>query len=300
MQPLSRTRSVLLAVAAALAFSIALGTANGLQTVVQERLGWSETAARLLQAAGCTAITLAGVVLLARIHHRPLSWIGLRRRRVLIDLGTGLVVVATAAVVVLGPTLAAGGVRVQSVDPGALLVFLVLTVVVAAGHEAVPEELAFRGLAFSALRERASTLLAGLVMSVIFVLSSGVSNVVYSLIVRATGVGTPPWYTVAPPGEDPVVYVVFLLLWSCCLIAARLATGSLWTPMAAHLLLLILNRLVIGTGTGLTVQLADPSVALVLPAYLLVATLGFLGLRAYRVRSDRSGPVVSARVHARG
>src|SRR5690606_10448774 len=120
--------------------------------------------------------------------------------------------------------------------------YLATTVVVATGLEAFPEELTFRGFAYSSLRSRLRPTLAATVATVVFVLAPGLSMVWTALVVRVLGTGSPPWYAIAPSGEEPVSYVMLLVLWSICLIQARQVTGSIWVGVAAHLLLLIVNR----------------------------------------------------------
>lgn len=260
-------------------FSIALGVASGVGLGVAELLGWPRIAGSLTQAALCTLITLAGIGWLARFTSSAADWYGFRQTRIARDLGIGFGVVAAAAVVVIGPTAALGGISITGFDPGPLLVFVGTTVLVATGLEAFPEELTFRGMAYSSLRGRLRPVLAATAATVIFVLAPGLSTVWTALIRRALGAGEPPWYSLAPAGQDPISYLLLLVLWSVCLIQARQVTGSIWVGVAAHLLLLIINRSLLGSATGLGVQLSSPDLILIIPGYVVLATIGFGLLR---------------------
>ncbi|MFC7620221.1 type II CAAX prenyl endopeptidase Rce1 family protein [Microlunatus sp. GCM10028923] len=267
------------ALGAMIIFSVALGVASGIGLGVARTMGWPWPAGSLLQAALCTVITLAGIGWLARRTNSATAWFGFRGSKIIRDLGIGFGVIAAAAVVVIGPAAVLGGIRFQGVDPAPLLTWLGVTVLVATGLEAFPEELAFRGLAYSSLRGRLRPFLAATVATVIFVLAPGLSTTVSALITRALGAGEPPWYAIAPPGQDPVSYLMLLVLWSCCLIQARQVTGSIWVGVGAHLLLLIINRTLLGSATGSGVQLAGPDLILVIPGYVILATVGFALVR---------------------
>lgn len=267
-----------------LVFAIALGTANGLSTTVSHAFGWPRLRTSLLQALLCSALTAAGIWWLARRFRIHPACFGVRRAGLVRDLLTGCAVALGSGVVVIGLSSALGLITVTSVRPAELAVFLLTTVVVATGLEAFPEELAFRGFAFSSLRTGWSTGMAAVGATVLFMLASGLSEVVSSTIEWGLADGTGPAYSAAPAGEDPVVYLVFLMVWSICLLSARLLTGSIWTGVAAHLMLLISNRLLLGRATGLEVELSHPDVVLIVPGYVLLAALGFALLRRDRTR----------------
>ncbi|WP_170225020.1 hypothetical protein [Nocardioides albertanoniae] len=74
-------------------------------------------------------------------------------------------------------------------------------------------------------------------------------------------------------------YVLLLVLWSICLIQARQVTGSIWVGVAAHLLLLIVNRTLLGSADGSGVEIAHPDLILIIPAYVVLATIVFGLLR---------------------
>lgn len=260
-------------------FSFALGAASGIGLGAATALGWPDPVGSLLQAALCTVITLAGIGWLARLTRSAAEWYGFRRQRIGRDLALGLGVVAAAAAVVIIPTAAFGGIRFQGPDPGPLLLYLGSTVLVATGLEAFPEELTFRGLAYSSLRGRLRPTLAAAAATVIFVVAPGLATFWSALFTRLLGAGAPPWYSFAPPGQDPLGYLLLLVLWSICLIQARQVTGGIWVGVAAHLLLLIINRTLLGSATGSGVALAHPDLVLIIPGYVILATIGFGLLR---------------------
>lgn len=260
-------------------FCIALGVATGVGLGGAELMGWPRTVGSLIQAALCTSITVAGVGLIARSTNTKAKWVGLHRDRIVRDLVAGFGVIAAAALLVLGPVAVLGGIRFDGIDPGPLFSYLGLTVVVATGLEAFPEEFAFRGMAFSSLRERLRPIVAATAATVLFVFAPGLSMVVTAVVTRILGVGHRPWYALAPDGQEPISYLVLLTLWSICLIQARQVTGSIWVGVGAHLLLLLINRTLLGSATGSGVQLSDPDLILIIPLYVVVAAIGFRLIR---------------------
>ncbi|WP_152365950.1 CPBP family glutamic-type intramembrane protease [Microlunatus speluncae] len=271
------------ALGAMIIFTVALGAASGIGLGVANLMGWPRTVASLIQAALCTVIALAGIGWLARITRSAAEWYGFRRTGIGRDLLLGFGVVAAAAVVVIGPTAALGGLRFDGVDPGPLLLWLGTTVIVATGLEAFPEELAFRGMAYSSLLGRLRPFLAAAVATVIFVLAPGLATFWTALIMRLLRAGEPPWYSLAPEGQDPITYLMLLTLWSICLIQARQVTGRIWVGVAAHLTLLIINRTLLGSATGSGVSLAQPDLMLIIPGYVILATIGFAVVRGRRL-----------------
>lgn len=276
--------ALLRALAATLVFVVALGVANAVSLVAGERFGWPGLVRSLVQAVLCTVITLVGITGLGQASGVRPPWYGLRRAGAWRDVGSGFAVVAVAAGAVVAVAAVAGRVRVAEVDLGLLVLFLLSTAVVATGLEAFPEELAFRGMAYSSLRSRAAGWVAVAGSTLLFVLAPGASTVVSAALVRLMGSPLPIGVSLAPGGANPVDYLVFLVLWSLCLTAARLVTGSIWTAVGAHLLMLVVNRLLIGASDGLRVDLAGADQLVILPAYVLLAALGFVLLRRRRTR----------------
>ncbi|MDQ0174670.1 CPBP family intramembrane glutamic endopeptidase [Bacillus chungangensis] len=87
--------------------------------------------------------------------------------------------------------------------------------------EALPEELAFRGMLYDVLRHRFSTWLAVLFQTLLFVLSA-IAN-----------------------GGGPGMYIIQILCFGICLQLLRLWTGSLWATIGFHIAYLEIIRFVI-------------------------------------------------------
>jgi membrane protease YdiL (CAAX protease family) len=210
----------------------------------------------------------------------------LRRRR---ELGlvdglrgftTGVVVTGASATVVLGLGTLAGWISWGRFHPGDVLVFLVTNAVVAVLLEAFPEEICLRGHGWSALRSRYRGAIAAVGTTFLFLLVPGFSSVVQLALGRIVG-ATPSSLRLAPAGEDPVAYFFLLTVFGLTLIAARQATGSLWTSIGTHLTFLTVNRLTIDGASrdaGWSAELVSPDVLLLVPLYLVLAAI------VYRVR----------------
>lgn len=286
------------AVAAALIFSLGLGLASGIGGVTTERLGFSGFLARLTPALLCTVLVLAGIGWLARRTRSTPAWFGFRRSGALLDALRGAGVVLGSAVVVFGITTLFGGLRFSTPDAGALASFILTTILIATLLEAFPEELAFRGLAYSSLRGRFGELLAGVLATVLFLIAPGLSSIPYGLVLRLFGEEA-PLYRFAPVGQDAISYAMLLAVWSFTLICARRVTGSIWTGVGAHVMLLIVNRLLLqgaGPDTGLPIELASPDLIVLIPVYVALAGVGFTALRGVHRKSTGGTTRVSSNV----
>ncbi|MDQ0174672.1 CPBP family intramembrane glutamic endopeptidase [Bacillus chungangensis] len=98
--------------------------------------------------------------------------------------------------------------------------------------EALPEELAFRGMLYDVLRHRFSTWLAVLFQTLLFVCFP-IANVLMAVIVGLT------------IESVSLGYIILLLCFGICLQLLRLWTGSLWTTIGFHLAFLEINRFVL-------------------------------------------------------
>jgi membrane protease YdiL (CAAX protease family) len=200
----------------------------------------------------------------------------------------GLGVTGGSAVLVLGAGTLAGWISWGSFDLSTVLVFLVTNTVIAVLLEALPEEISLRGHTWTALRSRYRGLIAAVGTTALFLLVPGIASVVQFVLGRIVGVPTQE-LSLTPPGEDPVVYLVLLAIFGFTLIAARQATGSLWTSIATHLTFLTVNRLTIDGAkrdAGWSATLDSPDVLLLVPLYLVLAALIYQQL-------GRSRPVLS-------
>ncbi|MDX2972345.1 CPBP family glutamic-type intramembrane protease [Kribbella solani] len=189
--------------------------------------------------------------------------------------GFGVLVTGGCAAVVLGAGTLAGWISWGSFHPGDVLVFLITNAVVAILLEAFPEELTLRGHTWSALRSHHRGLIAALGTTLLFLLVPGFSTVVQLVLSRILGLDS-PGLSLAPAGQDPVSYFILLTVFGLTLIAARQATGSLWTSIGTHLTFLTVNRLTVDGAdrdSGWSAELASPDVLLLIPLYLLLAAI---------------------------
>jgi len=248
---------------------------------------------RLVPAALVGGIALSLVVLLGRYDGRPvLPRLGLDRgRSALRGFVLGVVVTGTSAVVVLGAGSAAGRLSWSPADPVPLIVFLFTNGVVALLLEALPEEVTLRGYTWTALRLRWSASVAAVGTTALFLLVPGATSLVQAGVGLLLGIGPLPVGPV-PAGQDAVSYLVLLTVFGFTLVAARTATGSLWTAVATHLTFLTVNRITFEGVRRDAGWSADPTpdAVLLVPLYLLVALGVYLVLGRLRRRRPEHTP----------
>ncbi|GAB2565248.1 CPBP family glutamic-type intramembrane protease [Kribbella endophytica] len=163
------------------------------------------------------------------------------------------------------------------VDPAQVARFLITNAAIAVLLEAFPEELTLRGHTYSTLRTTTRPWLAAVITTAFFLVTPALSSVIESALTLSTH---KPW--LVPPGEDPISYLFLLTLFGFTLIAARNATGSLWTSIGTHLTFLTINRLTLygeARNAGWSMHLETPDAVLLIPAYLLLAAIIFCVLR---------------------
>ena len=249
----------------AFAMAVALGTASTASGALSGIPTWLE---RLLPALLCTAIA----VLLIR------PW---RRRRELGLVGGprpflhGVAVTGGSAAVMLGAGTALGWIEWGPFDLISVLLFVLTNAVIAVLLEAFPEELTLRGHTYSALREGHRPWISAVGTTFLFLLVPGCASVIEALLSRLIGVASPT-PSLAPPGEDLVGYLILLTVFSFTLVAARTATGSLYASIATHLTFLTVNRLTLlgdDRDSGWSAELTAPDAILLIPGYLLLATI---------------------------
>lgn len=267
-----------------LAFAGALALGSVASTAADQRLGLTGFGAKAVPAVVVFAVAVPAVLLLCRrVDRRPLPSIGVRRPGAAL-LGVG--VVLAAAVLVFGLDALGGGLAVESVDAGTLLIFLATNTLLALLLEAVPEELVFRGYVFAALADRWRPWCAALVTTALFVVAPALSIVLAAGLGVVLGLPTDP-PTFAPGGQDPLAYAILLAVFGVMLILARIATGSVWACVAAHLSFLTINRIVLPSSafdTGVVVS-APPGTELLVLGYLVLALVAFAVLGRRRARS---------------
>lgn len=278
---------------AAFCFALALGVA-GVAGTVAVREGLSGTAAKAVPALVVSGITVPLIVLLRhRLDRRSLASLGARRPATAL---LGLMIVVAAGALVFGVAALAGGIEITSVDWSELGLFLIINTVLALLLEAVPEELTFRGYVLNAFTDRSRTMPAAILTTTLFVAAPGLSNVISWLLGVALGVPVEP-PTFAPGGGDPLSYAVLLTVFSAMLITVRLAIGSIWAAVGAHLGFLTMNRILFptkGFHTGVTV-VTPPGAELLVLVYLLVAlAAGLMVTRVRRLVARNGRPVEEA------
>jgi MFS family permease len=277
--------------AAVLAVAIGVGTALG--AAVTDGLGLTEFVGSLLSALLCSAIAVPLILVLRRRwDRRPLSGIGLTGlRESTMAFLLGVAVTVGSAGVTLGAGTAAGWLRWGPFDLAVLLAFVITNGIVALLLEALPEEVSLRGYAWTALRERHRAVTATLVTTGLFLVVPGASIVIYAAVMAIlTGESSP--ISIAPAGEDPLSYVVLLVVFGLTLIAARTArsSASLWTCIGTHLAFLTINRVTIvgqQREAGWSTEFTTPGAVFLVPAYLTMAALIYLVL-AHRHRRRTS------------
>ncbi|WP_052129301.1 type II CAAX prenyl endopeptidase Rce1 family protein [Clavibacter michiganensis] len=284
-------RAVLVALLGWVVLGVALGLSVGVAQAVQ-RATADRVLTVALPAALMSALVLPAVVLIRRrLDRRTLAGLGLSRRvgrPLLLGAAVG---VATGALVWV-PAGLVGWIRVDAIDLAAFVGFLLLNGVVLALYEAIPEELALRGLMWTELRDGTGLLVATLVTTALFPLIGIVVAPVRSAVALVTG-GVADPLRFFPVGMDPVAYVVQLAVFGLALVAARRipVEGALLVAMAFHWTQLTVTRTVLGgTGwatSGWDVAFVDPDAIVLVLAHSALAGIVFVAVR--RGMSRREG-----------
>ncbi|WP_432037526.1 CPBP family glutamic-type intramembrane protease [Streptomyces cucumeris] len=277
------------ALAGGLVMATALGVGTGLGPALADAVGASGLVARLVPAALVTALALSLVALAHR--GRPFRRLGFGGPGAsAVAFLAGATVTAMAAALVLGAATAGGLLRWSDPDPGALAGFLASNAVVALLLEALPEETTLRGYAWMSLRSRFGGKGTALATTAVFLLVPGVSTVVAAGAARLVGRDAGP-IGVAPGGQDPVDYLVLIVVFGLTLVAARtaLARAPLWTSIGVHLTFLTVNRIALegdGRHAGWYVEHGAGTAGLLVPVYLLLVA-GVFALWGRRIRRRR-------------
>ncbi|MEU8826518.1 CPBP family glutamic-type intramembrane protease [Streptomyces sp. NPDC048636] len=294
----SRAGALGRALTGGLIMATALGVGNGLGPAIADAVGASGYGARLVPAALVTALALPLVALV----HGGRSWRRLGFGGPGASAGAflaGVGMTAAAAALVLGAATAGGLLRWSDPDPGTLAGFLVSNAVVAILLEALPEETTLRGYTWTSLRGRFGGTVTALATTAVFLLVPGASTVVAAAAARLAGRDPEPM-GVAPDGQNPVDYLILIVVFGLTLVAARtaLARAPLWTSIGVHLTFLTVNRIALEGGkrhAGWYVEHGKGAAGLLVPVYLLVVAVGFaLWGRGVRRRRRREGPAHTA------
>lgn len=270
----------------ALVMAISLGAAVAIGDVVRARFGVTGVELQLLGGIICSALAVSLVVLLRRrLDRRSMEGLGLPGLQESVrTFGLGVLLTGGAAVTVFVLGGALGWVRVGSVSWPVLLGFLGTNTVVAFLYEALPEELTLRGYAYRNLNARLRRWTASLCVVLLFLMVPALSSLVAAVGTTLGGPVRVP--SIAPAGEDPVAYMILLVIFGATLIIARIVTGSLWAAIAVHLTFLTVNRLVLTSpeDTGWSIGLTTPDAIVLIPAYLVVTAGSFLLLARWQGR----------------
>ena len=245
----------------------------------------------VVQALLVSAMVVPAVIVLRRkIDRKSLGGLGLARRSVrpaAIGVSVGL---GTACIVWL-PALWVGWLAIERVDLAQLLMFIVVNTFVLFLYEALPEELALRGYAWTAVSESWRPFVATIVVTALFPLSSTVISVMHTASALPLGVET-SGIALVPPGNDPVAYFLQLILFGLALCAARRIPipGALAICIAFHVVQLSVNRVLLGglgwLDSGVTAVFVEPdTIALVLVHIMLT------GVRSEERRVGKECPV---------
>lgn len=285
----SRSSLALRALAAWAAMGFGLGFSGPVAEALADQLGFGRTGRQAVTAVLVSLIVVSIVLALCRLDRRPLAALGFgSAASSLRSFGLGVLVTGGCAAAVIVPAGFGGWIDFGPVDWPALVLFLVLNALIAFGLEALPEELVFRGYVHSTLAQRGRKS-AFVLTTALFALIMVPTSAVAAATVLLLG-GDPEGLTLAPSGEDPVIYLVLMVCFGTTLLTARIATGSLWASIAVHLTFLTVNRLVFANAdrdTGWQVDAAPDAAVLVL-AYLVLTTVGFALLkRRGRTAADR-------------
>ncbi|MEU8586879.1 CPBP family glutamic-type intramembrane protease [Streptomyces sp. NPDC048664] len=259
-----------------LVMAVALGTGTALGPALAHAAGVDGLPARLIPAAFVTALAVPLIVRLARPGSLGFGSAARSARAFL----TGAGVTAAAAALVLGAGTAGGMLRWGRPDLASLAGFLLSNTAVALLLEALPEEATLRGYTWTSLHERFGATASALGTTAVFLPVPGVASLVHAGVARLIGEEPGP-VGPAPDGQNPVDYLILLTVFGLMLAAARTARAGapLWTAIGAHLTFLTVNRIALqGTdrAAGWSAEQTTPHAALLIPAYVLVATAGFL------------------------
>ncbi|MCC9205044.1 CPBP family glutamic-type intramembrane protease [Arthrobacter sp. zg-Y769] len=283
-QPTPRGRALQAAVLGWAFLGIALGTAIGVAEALGQAFGWGRLAEVLLQAALMTAVVVPGIVLLRRrLDHRSLEGLGVSRSAAR-PVALGMAVGVLTGLLVWVPAGLAGWIRVDELDVAAFLGFLLLNGVVLALYEALPEELALRGYVWTNLRDGWGPAVATLVTTALFPFIGLVVGPVRWAITTVLG-GDGGGIEVFPAGNDPVIYIVQLVLFGLALVAARRipVPGALWVAIAFHWTQLTVTRTVLGgmgwIESGWAITWVEPDAIALVLVHIMLAGVAFVALR---------------------
>lgn len=263
----------------AVVMAVALGLAGAAGDAAHRWFGLDGTARQALTAAVCCAVAVPAVLVLRRrVDRLPLAGLGLTGAAAsLRAFATAVLITGGSAAALFGLGTALGWLRWGSLDPFRLAGYLALNAVIAFALEALPEELTLRGYAYRTLNARFRRRTAFLGALLLFLVTPGLATVVQAAATTLLGgAAAPPGP--APPGEDPVAYLILLACFGAALLIARITTGSLWSAIGLHLTFLTVNRVTLfgdARDAGWSAEATTPDALLLVPGYLALAAVLF-------------------------
>ena len=283
VRPTRRSTLLLRGLLGWLVLCVGLGLSIGLVQRLDDSLRMPAAARFGLQAVFMSALVVPTILLMQsrrdRGSLRRLGW----ARPVMPPLALGVAVGLVSGLVAWLPAVLAGWVRVDHVDATGFAGFLALGGIVLVLYEALPEELALRGYAWTNLRDGWGTAIATAVTTALFPLTSLAAGLVAAAVVALLG-GTPD-PVLSFPGGDPLAYVVQLVLFGLALVAARQTPlpGALFVAVAFHWTSLTVTRTLLGglswLPSGWTVTFVEPDAIALVLVQAVVGGLLFLGFR---------------------
>ena len=271
-----------------------LGLAIGIPRGIARHLTLADGVVVALQALIMAGFVLTAIVLLRRrVDRRSLTDLGwsCRAGRALL---IGVVVAVVTGLVTWVPAALAGWIEIESIDVGAFLLFLLANTVVIVAYEALPEEFALRGYAWTNLRDGWGLAVATTVTTALFPFTAIVASSVAWLATSALGrVGEAP--QLVPQGNDPLIYIVQLVAFGLVLVAARRipVRGALLVAVAFHAAHLTVNRLLLGGSgwldSGWSVTFVEEDAIGLVLMNLALAGAVFIGIRRRRLSQIESG-----------
>lgn len=218
-----------------------------------------------------------------RIDHKSLQGLGLARRSlrpVTISVAVGL---GTACLVWL-PALWAGWLAIENVDLTQLMMFILVNTLLLTFYEALPEELALRGYAWTTIRESWTPFFAALVVTALFPLSSAVISFIQTGSGLLLGVET-SGLALVPAGNDAIAYFLQLIFFGLALAAARRipVPGALAICIAFHVVQLSVNRILLGGfgwfDSGVSAVFVEPDAIALVLVHIMISGIAFLAIR---------------------
>ncbi|WP_354178228.1 CPBP family intramembrane glutamate endopeptidase [Arthrobacter sp. UYP6] len=237
-----------------------------------------------IQALLVSALVVPAVLLLRRrIDHKSLNGLGLARRSTR-PAAIGVAVALATACLVWLPALGAGWLAIENVDLPQLMMFFLVNALLLTFYEALPEEMALRGYAWTTIRESWTPFLSTLVVTALFPLSSAVISIMQTGSALLLGVET-SGLALVPPGNDAIAYFLQLIFFGLALAAARRipVPGALAICIAFHVVQLSINRILLGGfewfDSGVSAVFVEPDAIALVLVHIMISGIAFLAIR---------------------